>query len=89
MLLLPALAERGQVPHSKQPLFNTTTHLLLLPVQLVPALSKWGGAVVGLTLLAIGATGLYETFIEQHEEGEGHEHDPAAEALTGADTHCC
>ncbi|KAI7839177.1 hypothetical protein COHA_007067 [Chlorella ohadii] len=51
--------------------------------QLVPALSKWGGAVVGLTLLAIGATGLYETFIEQHEEGEGHEHDPAAEALTG------
>ncbi|PRW33155.1 nickel transporter [Chlorella sorokiniana] len=52
--------------------------------QLVPVLSQWGGAVVGLTLLAIGATGLYETFFEQHEEGEDHEHnDPAAEALTG------
>ena len=52
----------------------------------MPALSKWGGAVVGLTLLAIGATGLYETFFEDHEEGEGHhEHsDPTAEALTGA-----
>lgn len=55
-----------------------------LPPQLVPALSKWGGAVVGLTLLAIGAMGLYETFFEQHEEGEAHESDPAAEALTGA-----
>ena len=53
--------------------------------QLVPALSKWGGAVVGLTLVAIGAMGLYETFFEHHEEGEQHaEHDPAAEALTGA-----
>lgn len=52
----------------------------------MPALSKWGGAVVGLTLLAIGAMGLYETFFEHHEDGEGHrhEHDPAAEALTGA-----
>lgn len=62
---------------------------LRLPLQLVPALSKWGGAVVGLTLLAIGATGLYETFFEQHEEGEGHdEHDPTAEALTGAGPLC-
>ena len=63
--------------------------VLRLPLQLVPALSKWGGAVVGLTLLAIGATGLYETFFEQHEEGEGHdEHDPTAEALTGGGMPC-
>lgn len=50
--------------------------------QLVPALSKWGGATVGLTLLAIGAMGLYETFIEEHDHGEDHA-DPTAEAITG------
>ncbi|PSC69194.1 nickel transporter [Micractinium conductrix] len=49
--------------------------------QLVPALTKWGGATVGATLLAIGAMGLYETFFEQHEEHD--ERDPAAEAFTG------
>jgi hypothetical protein len=38
---------------------------------------------VGLTLLAIGAMGLYETFFDAHDE-EGHpESDPTAEALTG------
>ena len=36
--------------------------------QLVPALSKWGGTTVGLTLLAIGALGVYESFFETHEE---------------------
>ena len=37
---------------------------------LVPALSKWGGTTVGLTLLAIGVMGIYESFFEQqpHEE---------------------
>jgi hypothetical protein len=49
----------------------------------VPALSKWGGATVGLTLLAIGAMGLYETFIEEHDHEEDHA-DPTAEAITGA-----
>jgi hypothetical protein len=37
---------------------------------LVPALSKWGGTTVGLTLLAIGALGVYESFFEAaHEAG--------------------
>lgn len=76
LLLRPCL--HAFMPHS------TCRMHLPHPLQLVPALSKWGGAVVGLTLLAIGATGLYETFFEQHEEGEHGEHDPAAEALTGA-----
>jgi hypothetical protein len=31
---------------------------------LVPALTRWGGAAVGLTLLAIGALGLFEAFAE-------------------------
>ncbi|KAL4439913.1 hypothetical protein ABPG75_002914 [Micractinium tetrahymenae] len=53
--------------------------------QLVPALSKWGGATVGATLLAIGAMGLYETFFEQHDDEAHAERDPAAEALTGMD----
>lgn len=43
--------------------------------QLVPALSKWGGTTVGLTLLAIGALGVYESFFEQHHEA----HQPALE----------
>ncbi|KAF6253117.1 hypothetical protein COO60DRAFT_1273879 [Scenedesmus sp. NREL 46B-D3] len=35
----------------------------------VPALSKWSGTVVGLTLIAIGLMGIYETYFEgQHEE---------------------
>lgn len=38
--------------------------------QLVPALSKWGGTTVGLTLLAIGALGVYESFFEHHDEEE-------------------
>lgn len=38
---------------------------------LVPALSRWSGTVVGLTLIAIGAMGIYETYFEGHgEEGE-------------------
>lgn len=43
--------------------------------QLVPALSKWGGTTVGLTLLAIGALGVYESFFEgdhHHEHGAPH-----------------
>lgn len=47
---------------------------LLLPPQLVPALSKWGGATVGLTLIAIGCMGIYETFFEQHHDDEEHGH---------------
>lgn len=38
--------------------------------QLVPALSKWGGTTVGLTLLAIGALGVYESFFEEHHNDE-------------------
>lgn len=37
---------------------------------LVPALSKWGGTTVGLTLLAIGAMGIYESFFEEHDDRE-------------------
>lgn len=41
---------------------------------LVPALSKWGGTTVGLTLLAIGALGVYESFFEnEHSYGSGNE----------------
>lgn len=37
----------------------------------VPALSKWSGTVVGLTLIAIGLMGIYETYFEgAHEEEE-------------------
>eukprot|EP00890_Picochlorum_soloecismus_P003013 jgi/Picsp_1/3712/NSC_06548-R1_at4g35080-like protein len=39
--------------------------------QLVPALSKWGGTTVGLTLLAIGALGVYESFFEEHHDEDG------------------
>jgi hypothetical protein len=38
----------------------------------VPALSKWAGTIVGLTLIAIGLLGLYETYFESSEE-HGHE----------------
>ena len=34
---------------------------------LVPALSKYGSVTVGLTLMLIGATGLYETLTEEAE----------------------
>lgn len=40
---------------------------------LMPALTKWGGTMVGITLLLIGALGIYETFFEgedDHKEGE-------------------
>lgn len=42
---------------------------------LVPALSRWSGTVVGLTLMAIGFMGIYETYFagdeaEEHEEQE-------------------
>eukprot|EP00775_Hariotina_reticulata_P009870 gene9870-10028_t len=37
---------------------------------LVPALSKWSGTVVGLTLMAIGLMGIYETYFEGHEAEE-------------------
>jgi ABC-type nickel/cobalt efflux system permease component RcnA len=39
----------------------------------MPALTKWGGTMVGITLLLIGALGIYETFFEgedDHKEGE-------------------
>lgn len=56
-------------------------------MQLVPALSKWGGTTVGLTLLAIGGMGLYESFFE--DPGHHHHHDafpgqPAGGAGAGA-----
>lgn len=42
---------------------------------MVPALSRWSGTVVGLTLMAIGLMGIYETYFagpdaEEHEEQE-------------------
>eukprot|EP00882_Tetradesmus_deserticola_P029513 GHRQ01033065.1.p1 GENE.GHRQ01033065.1~~GHRQ01033065.1.p1 ORF type:complete len:244 (+),score=46.23 GHRQ01033065.1:63-794(+) len=36
----------------------------------VPALSRWSGTVVGLTLIGIGLMGIYETYFEGQEEGE-------------------
>lgn len=38
---------------------------------LVPALSRWSGTVVGMTLMAIGLMGIYETYFAQEEEEEG------------------
>jgi hypothetical protein len=35
---------------------------------LVPALSRWSGTVVGMTLMAIGLMGIYETYFAQDEE---------------------
>ena len=78
-LLLPPLLLLG--PAACQPPPHPCTPYIPRE-QLVPALTKWGGATVGATLLAIGAMGLYETFFEQHEEHD--ERDPAAEAFTGA-----
>jgi hypothetical protein len=37
---------------------------------LVPALSRWSGTVVGLTLMAIGLMGIYETYFAPEEEDE-------------------
>lgn len=42
---------------------------------LVPALSRWSGTVVGLTLMAIGFMGIYETYFEGHEADEHEEPD--------------
>lgn len=52
---------------------------------LVPALSKWSGTVVGLTLIAIGVMGIYETYFEG--EGDAAESAEAGElklAVAGA-----
>lgn len=49
--------------------------------QLVPALSKWGGTTVGLTLLAIGALGVYESFFEgdhHHDHGAPQEEESSS-----------
>lgn len=35
---------------------------------LMPALSKWGATMVGLTLLAIGILGIYETYFEKNND---------------------
>ena len=40
---------------------------------LMPALTKWGGTMVGLTLLAIGFMGIYEAYFEKHEEEDENE----------------
>jgi hypothetical protein len=53
--------------------------------QLVPALSKWGGTTVGLTLLAIGALGVWESFFDHHHhhhDHRDHHHDQEGEAAT-------
>jgi len=52
-----------------------------------PALSRWSGVVVGLTLVAIGVMGLYETYVEGRagEEGGAHGELPLALAGAGAD----
>lgn len=41
----------------------------------MPALSRWSGTVVGLTLMAIGLMGIYETYFEG-SEAEEHEGEP-------------
>lgn len=51
---------------------------------LVPALSKYGSATVGGTLLAIGAVGLYETWAAAAEAEEAASAAPAALAGAGA-----
>ena len=53
--------------------------------QLVPALSRWGGLIVGLTLVAIGVLGVYESYFEgghEHGHGHGHEHGHGATTTT-------
>ncbi|KAI8476331.1 MAG: hypothetical protein J3K34DRAFT_464170 [Monoraphidium minutum] len=46
---------------------------------IIPALSRWSGTVVGLTLIAIGLMGLYETFFEPE-----HAHDDEAAAAAAS-----
>lgn len=41
----------------------------------MPALSRWSGTVVGMTLIAIGLMGIYETYFE----GAGAEEQEEAE----------
>ena len=48
----------------------------------VPALSKYGSATVGGTLLAIGAVGLYETWAAASESGDGSQAAAVAAAPT-------
>eukprot|EP00191_Tetraselmis_sp_GSL018_P024085 CAMPEP_0177626456 /NCGR_PEP_ID=MMETSP0419_2-20121207/30663_1 /TAXON_ID=582737 /ORGANISM="Tetraselmis sp., Strain GSL018" /LENGTH=232 /DNA_ID=CAMNT_0019127511 /DNA_START=444 /DNA_END=1138 /DNA_ORIENTATION=+ len=36
---------------------------------LMPALSKWGGTMVGLTLIAIGLVGIYELYFDRDDHG--------------------
>lgn len=38
----------------------------------MPALSTWSGAVVGITLIAIGVLGIFETLNPDEEEVETH-----------------
>ena len=47
----------------------------------LPALERWSGTVVGLTLLAIGLMGLYETYVEGHDS-----HEEPQLAVAGAGT---
>ena len=51
------------------------------PPRQVPALTKWGGTTVGLTLLAIGVLGVYEAFFEGHDAHAAAE--GSADPLTG------
>lgn len=38
--------------------------------EFVPALERWSGTVVALTLIAIGALGIYETYFAKEDEVE-------------------
>lgn len=40
---------------------------------MMPALSTWSGAVVGLTLVAIGVLGIYESLNVDEEDIEAHD----------------
>lgn len=48
----------------------------------VPALSKWSGTVVGMTLIAIGLMGVYETYFES-ASAEGEEEQELKLAVAG------
>eukprot|EP00878_Enallax_costatus_P007487 GHUV01007842.1.p1 GENE.GHUV01007842.1~~GHUV01007842.1.p1 ORF type:complete len:374 (+),score=60.39 GHUV01007842.1:57-1124(+) len=50
----------------------------------VPALSRWSGTVVGMTLIAIGLMGVYETYFEGPQAEEHEEHELKL-AVAGAD----
>ena len=72
--------------------FGHSTGQLILGLALVllkdrfhdflPALERWSGTVVGLTLVAIGVMGLYETYFEG--DGDGHHHHGDEEAAAAA-----